>query len=194
MESNRKAFGTSLAFVILVVAVVAVSAATTMPHVSPSNGTQATTNSTTSAPVDNYPGPGSAETANPSLGLKLMLSVNSTTIPSQDAIGITASVLNTLPTENNLTASNNWAIDGLSSGPCDLGNSTNKLFFPVGVGVFRGNYGLNNISSAGSPLLVWALVECIVGGVSVGNQYYALGSITSYSLLPGSDNGTYAGY
>ncbi len=130
---------------------------------------------------------------NPS-GLVLTLSVNSTTILSQDAIGITASVLNSLPTANNLTASNGWAIDGLSSGPCDSGNSTNKLFFPVGLGVFRGTYGLNNLSSAGSPLFVWALVECPADFVFIGNQSYGLSSITSYSLLPGSDNGTYAGY
>ena len=143
-----------------------------------------------------YTGPGSATvtTNSSSLGLKLTLSVNSTMIPSQDAIHITTSVLNTLPTANNLTASNAWAIGGLSAGPCDLGNSTNKLFFPVGIGVFRGTYGLNNLSSAGKPLSVWALVECVSDGVSVGNQYYPLHSITSYSLLAGRDNGTYAGY
>ncbi len=142
-----------------------------------------------------YAGPGSAaETVNSSLGLKLMLSVNATTIPSQDAIGITASILNTLPTANNLTASNGWAVQGLSSGSCDSGNSTNKLFFPVGLGVFRGTFGLNNLSSAGMPLFVWAEIGCVVDSVSVGTQFYPLRSITSYSLLPGSDNGTYAGY
>ncbi len=41
---------------------------------------------------------------------------------------------------------------------------------------------------------MWALVECVSDGVSVGNQYYPLHSITSYSLLAGRDNGTYAGY
>ena len=143
-----------------------------------------------------YTGPGSAtETANSSsLGLKLTLSVNSTMIPSQDAIDITTSVLNTLPTANNLTASNAWAIGGLSAGPCDLGNSTNKLFFPVGIGVFRGTYGLNNLSSAGSRFRCGPLWNVSPMASSVGNQYYALHSITSYSLLPGSDNGTYAGY
>ncbi len=136
----------------------------------------------------------SAETANSSLGLKLTLSVNATTIPSQDAIDITASILNTLPTANNLTASSAWAIDGLSAGPCDLGDATNKLYYPVGVGVFTGTYGLNNISAAGKPLFVWATVECLVDLVFIGNQSYGLHNITSYSLLPGSDNGTYAGY
>jgi len=140
-------------------------------------------------------GPGSAtETANSSLGLELTLSVNSTMIPSEDAIGITTSVLNTLPTANNLTASNGWAIDGLSAGPCDLGNSVNKLFFPVGLVVFRGTYDLTNLSSAGNPFSPWELVECVSDGVSIGSQYYHLSSITSYSLLPRSDNGTYAGY
>jgi hypothetical protein len=142
-----------------------------------------------------YTRPGSAsETTNSSLGLKLTLSVNATTIPSQDSIGITASILNTLPTANNLTAASAWAVGGLSAGPCNSGNATNKLYYPVGIGVFKGTYGLNNISSAGSPLFVWAEISCIVQGVSVGAQYYALRSITSYSLLPGSDNGTYAGY
>ena len=72
--------------------------------------------------------------------------------------------------------------------------ATNKLFFPVGIGVFRGTYGLNNLSSCGEAAFVWALVECVSDGVSVGNQYYPLHSITSYSLLAGRDNGTYAGY
>jgi hypothetical protein len=154
--------------------------------------------STTSSSLDaetSTAGPGSAtETANSSLDLELTLSVNSTTIPGEDAISITTSVLNTLPTANNLTASNGWAIDGLSSGPCDLGNSTNKLYYPVGVGVFKGTYGLNNLSSAGSPLSVWGLVECVSYVVLIGSQSYPLNSITSYSLLPGSDSGTYAGY
>jgi hypothetical protein len=123
-----------------------------------------------------------------------MLTVNSTTIPSQDTIGITASVLNTRSTVNNLTASNGWAVNGLRSGPCDLGDSTNELFSPVGLGVFRGTYGLNNISSAGSPLFVWASIECPIDFVFIGNQTYGLRNVTGYSLLPGTDDGTYTGY
>jgi len=134
------------------------------------------------------------ETTNSTLGLELLLSVNSTTIPSEDAINISTQVLNTRPTANNLTASDDWAIQDLSSGPCDLGNSTNKLFSPVGLGVFRGTYALNNISSAGRPLFVWAAVSCPADFIFIGNQSYPLRSITSYSLLPKSDNGTYTGY
>jgi hypothetical protein len=134
------------------------------------------------------------ETTNSTLGLDLVLSVNSTTIPSEDEIGINASLLNTLPTMNNLTASDDWAVQDLSSGSCDSGNSTNKLFFPVGLGVFSGTYALNNISSAGRPLFVWAAVSCPADFIFIGNQPYPLRSITSYLLLPKSDKGTYTGY
>ena len=133
-------------------------------------------------------------TVNSTIGLQLQLSVNSTTIPSEDAIGVSVSILNTLSTKNNLTASNDWAIQGLSSGSCDLGNSTNKLFSPAGIAVFRGSYGANNLSTA-SPLPIWALIECPVdlafNGTSIIGQLH---NITSYSLLPMSASGNYAGY
>lgn len=157
----------------------------------------ATVNSTSSSSVTLSSSSGlnqTLETTNSTLGLKLLLSVNSTAIPSEDAINISTQVLNTRPTANNLTASDDWAIQDLSSGPCDLGSSTNKLFSPVGLGVFRGTYALNNISSAGRPLFVWAAVSCPADFIFIGNESYPLRSITSYSLLPKSDNGTYAGY
>jgi hypothetical protein len=170
-------------FAVLVVAVVVISGSTAMLYAQQSKG--ATSLAVTYASS-------STETASFSLGLKLTLSVNSTAIPSQDAIDITASVVNTLPTANNLTASDAWAVDGLRSGPCDP--QGNELFSPVGVGVFRGTYGLNNLTSAGTPLFVWALISCPAAYAFNGNQSYPLSSITSYSLTPGSDNGTYAGY
>jgi hypothetical protein len=136
----------------------------------------------------------STEVTNASLGLRLSLSVNATVIPSEEEIGINASLVNTRTTPNNLTASDGWALEGLTSGGCNYGNATNKLFSPVGLDVFRGTYGMNNISSAGQPIDWWALVECPADGVSVGTQYLPLENITSYSLLPGNDSGTYAGY
>ena len=141
------------------------------------------------------------ETTNSSLGLKLILSVNSTSIPSQDAISMTASIRNTFPSMINLSAANDWAIQGLSSGPCDIGNSNNRLFTPVGFAVFKGSYGLNNITSAGSALPVWAMVECMVDLAFNGTKVLgALSNITSYSLLPqgannpGNDSGSYVAY
>lgn len=142
-----------------------------------------------------------AETSNSTLGLELLLSANSTVVPSQDAISMTATIFNTLPTPNNLTAANDWAIQGLSSGPCDLGNGTNKLFSPVGFAVYSGSYGLNNISSAGRPLPVWAAISCPVDMAFNGTKIIGdLANITSYSFFPqgannpGNDSGSYAGY
>ncbi|HYC12133.1 MAG TPA: hypothetical protein VEC02_05675 [Nitrososphaerales archaeon] len=198
MKLSRSALGTPIVFAVVTVAVVALSAATVMLYPQSSNGAPSSTLNTSSSSQSagtTYIGPGSsAESTNSSLGLRLTLSVNSTRILSQDVIIITASVQNTLPTANNLAASDNWAVGGLRSGPCDPGNSTNKLFSPVGLGVFKGTYGLNNLSKAGSPLSVWAMVECLADLVFIDNQSYGLSSITGYSLLPGSDNGTYAAY
>jgi hypothetical protein len=136
----------------------------------------------------------STEVTNASLGLRLSLSVNATVIPSEDVIEINASVVNTRTTASNFTASDDWAAPGLTEGACNYGNATNKLFDPIGLDVFRGDYGMDNLSSAGQPIDWWPLVECPADGVSVGTQYLPLENITSYSLLPGNDSGTYAGY
>ena len=196
MENRQKGFGSRLQVRLVVAVVVLVLGAAiyvASPHAQVGTPTVTT---------DSYPNSistsatSSTSTGNSSstLGLELLLSVNSTAIPSEDAINISTEVLNTRPTANNLTASDDWAIQNLSSGSCDLGNSTNKMFSPVGLGVFKGTYALNNISSAGRPLSVWAVVSCPADFISIGNQSYPLRSITSYSLLPRSDKGTYTGY
>ena len=96
-------------------------------------------------------------------------------------------------TANNLPAESHWPIS-VSSGPCDLGNSSNHLQDPVGIAIFRGNYGLGNISSA-SSLPVWGVVECPVDFASNGTAIIGdWTNITGYSLLPGMDNGTESGY
>ena len=125
------------------------------------------------------------ETANSSLGLEFILSVNSTEVPSEDAINMSASILNLLPTEYNLSAANDWAVRGLSAGSCNLDAT------PIGFGVFRGFYDVNNVSSAGRPLFMWAMVSC---------RASRAWNVTSYSFLPGgpngagNDRGSYAGY
>ncbi len=120
-------------------------------------------------------------TTNSTLGLELLLSVNSTTIPSEDAIGIAASVLNLRATANNLTASDDWPVQGLTSGPCPSGGPST---FPAGIAVFRGYYGMNNLSSA-KPLEIWPLITC---------PYEAQLNVTSYSFLPKDDIVNYSGY
>jgi hypothetical protein len=137
--------------------------------------------------------PASVSTINSTLGLDLILSVNSTVIPSEEAINITVQLDNALMTMNNLTAEADWPISA-SSGPCDPRNDSAHLEDPIGIAIFSGDYGLNNIS-ARSPLLVWAEIECpadfafnTTGIVGIWTE------ITNYSLLPGFDNGTQAGH
>lgn len=118
------------------------------------------------------------ETSNSTLGLELLLSVNSTTIPSEDAISIASSVINSRSTTNNLTASNDWPVQGLTSGPCP------SPAFPAGIAVFRGYYGMNNLSS-GRSLNILPIVGCPAS--------QAL-NVTSYSFLPKEDLANYSGY
>ena len=59
--------------------------------------------------------------------------------------------------------------------------------------VFRGNYGLNNVSAA-SPLGIWALIECPASMAFIDGQGFILHNITSYSFLPAKENGNYSGY
>jgi hypothetical protein len=126
--------------------------------------------------------------------LELILSVNSTAIPSENTIDVSVQLESTLMTESNLTASANWPVPA-SAGPCDTWNSSNKLFSPVGIAIFKGNYGLNNVTSA-SPIRIWAAIECIVD-LAVNARGTIVGvwtEITSYSLLPGLDNGSQSGW
>lgn len=120
------------------------------------------------------------ETSNSTLGLELLLSVNSTEIPSEDAINISTWVLNTRPTANNLTAANDWPIHGLTSGLCG------QEWYPAGMAVFRGNYVLGNLSD-GRPLSLWPLTGCVVELPLVIN-------VTSFSFLPKDDIANYSGY
>lgn len=115
--------------------------------------------------------------ANFRLGLKLVVSVNSTEIPSQDTININAFVLNTRATVNNATAVNDWAMKGLSPGPC-VGEDGNLA--PIGFAFFRGYYDLSNISAADTPLQVWGYSTC--PSIIYSER------VNSYSFPPANNN------
>jgi hypothetical protein len=116
------------------------------------------------------------ETSNSALGLEVLLSVNSTTIPSEDAISVAASVVNARSTANNLTASSDWPIAGLSSGPCA------PEWYPAGITVLRGYYEVQNLSD-GRPIFVWPIISCPAEGSL---------DVTSYSFLPKSDRANFS--
>jgi hypothetical protein len=81
-------------------------------------------------------------------GLKLSLSLDSTTYkPGQDVL-ITIDEYNTLKIENNVPQSEEWAFDFLTLGGC----GTMGSFF--GIAVFQGSLTYDDISK-GVPLLFW---------------------------------------
>jgi hypothetical protein len=157
------------------------SSSTNSIATSRTTGNSTTTSSSSSVTLSSNGLNQTIEASNSTLGLELVLSVNSTTIPSEDAISIAASVLNSRPTANNLTASTDWPVQGLTSGPCPSGGPST---FPAGIAVFRGYYGMNNLSSA-KPLEIWPLITC---------PAEAQLNVTSYSFLPKDDVANYSGY
>jgi hypothetical protein len=160
------------------------STSSTKPSSSSSLSTGATSGNSTSASASRVSSSGSpsytVETSNSTLGLELLLSVNSTVIPSEDAITLSTQVMNAQLTTDNVTAANDWPVQGLSSWPC-FGD-----WYPVGVAVLRGNYQMGNLSN-GRPLSVWnTLIECPAERQPA--------SVTSYSFLPNNDVVNYSGY
>jgi hypothetical protein len=126
------------------------------------------------------------------LSLNFSLSVNATAVPGNEAINIVLTATNTKETENELNASNSWAIKSLST-PCDYGKNYSSST-PVGIAFFKGDYGLNNISSA-TAISVWGASECLAD--FAGNATSVLGPwlmISNYSISPESDNGVVSGF
>src|SRR5712692_9846967 len=102
------------------------------------------------SPINSYPPPSyyfdSGSTTVKSVhGLALSLLLNSTRIRPGQGISITVQEKNTLSTLNNVSASTDWPLRGLSVGPCGPLNS------PVGVAIIQGYYTLSSVS-AGRPL------------------------------------------
>ena len=121
----------------------------------------------------------STQTVNQTSGVKLQVSLNSTSIvdnPSQNTsstILVTLSEYNILPHENNLTAANGWPLAHLSVGGCDFHE-------PFGIAVYKGYYSLQNVSSASSIDVFERILGCPFPSLSA----------KSYSFLPNSNIAT----
>jgi hypothetical protein len=92
--------------------------------------------------------PPTAQSSNESLGLQLVLSLNTTMLEVGQTLNVSALILNTLPNENNVSGGNNWALLTLpitTSFPCPT-----FLYYQV----FQGFYLQANLSTAGMPLQV----------------------------------------
>ncbi len=81
-------------------------------------------------------------------GLSLALSLNSTVVHPGQGVSVTVDEMNTLSEANNVSASSNWPLKGLSIGPCG------PLNLPIGIAVFQGYYAAANISTA-QPLQLY---------------------------------------
>ncbi len=103
-------------------------------------------------------------------GLRLLLGLSPSVLPQGDGVSISVSLINALPTRNNLTVSGGGT--RLNLGPCSQ--------LPLGVGVFRGNYDAANLS-AGTPL-----------GLYYPGMYScpAMFGVAYWSFAPLSDNVT----
>ncbi len=101
--------------------------------------------------------PNQVSYVNSTTGLMLQLSLNATDIDQitpNDWTAILAfiSEYNTRGETNNVTAENDWQMQGLSLGQCQNG--------PIGIGIFPGFYSLNNISKAGKALSLFPPIFC----------------------------------
>jgi len=86
--------------------------------------------------------------SNSALGIRLDLSVNSTSLKSGDKIAITISERNLRLVPNEVQAASDWKIRGLSLGPCGTVN------LPIGFAILKGNYTKDNVST-GNPLQLY---------------------------------------
>jgi len=124
-----------------------------------------------------------------SAGLELSLSVNSTQLKPNGTISLNVTEFNSLPLALNISSSAHWPLNGLWW-ECGL------YYFPDGITLFRGYYGLNNLSTA-SALDFWGDILCPVEWVGNGTSPGIVGvlqNVTSYSFMPNSYNASYSGY
>lgn len=70
--------------------------------------------------------------------LELLLSINSTIIRPNQTLGIDIVLNNTSPNVLVKDSQNDWPMEGLSMGPCELD--------PIGIGVYKGNYSPENVT------------------------------------------------
>jgi hypothetical protein len=111
----------------------------------------------------------------PNNGLRLILTLNSSSISAGGGIAATVDEVNTMTSPNNVSASESWPIGELALGPCG------SLNYPVGLAVFRGNYDTTNASS-GKALQLYrpGLSSCPM----------ILAGIGSFVFQASSDNAT----
>jgi len=91
--------------------------------------------------------------SNSASGLRLVLSINSTTLATGQRLMVDVSEVNTLATPNDIASAQEWGIPGLRISACYAST------YPFGIAVFQGRYSSANVSEA-KPLQIFPLVPC----------------------------------
>jgi hypothetical protein len=79
-------------------------------------------------------------TTNSTLGLELFASMSSEYIESGQTFAVNITEYNIRNSSNTVLADSNYLLGGLSASPCNVAG------FPFGMDLYKGNYGMNNIS------------------------------------------------
>jgi hypothetical protein len=127
--------------------------------------------------VEPWQQPAPTALANSSNNLQLQVYLNSSSLASGSAVGVTVGDYNTLASANNVTAANDWlvALNYLDGAPCGDGLSV------VGFAVAGGHYTPSNVTAANFLDLVnpKATFNCPV--------YLGYGSPTGFLFVPMSE-------
>lgn len=133
---------------------------------------ESTTSSSPSSTVSTFTNLVSSATtyavSNPTLGIRLVMSLNTSAIDSGGAINYTAAVYNTRQSVNNVSSASNWAVGDLIS------TATGPTDSPIAFAVVQGHYVASNITSA--PSIDYGICCTTV-----------MGGITTYSFKADSD-------
>ena len=98
--------------------------------------------------------------SNQNLGIRLVVSLNASTIHVGDAVNYTASVYNTRSSVNNVSSASNWAMPGLIMTACGPTDS------PIAYAIVPGYYVPGNISKA--PSVNYGMMcTTVMGGVMI---------------------------
>jgi hypothetical protein len=120
-----------------------------------------------------------ASDSNPALGIRLDLSVNSTSLKPGDKITITMSEQNLRSFLNEVRAASDWKLQSLSLGPCGTVNR------PIGFAIFKGNYTKDDIS-AGHPLQLYRSEIYFCPMILSGIRSYVFDPLSNLANVVGS--------
>lgn len=125
--------------------------------------------------------PASAHVNSPD-GLRLTLSLDSSTVMSGQPVTVEVSETNTLSSQLNISSSSRWPTVGLRTGSCYAS------VYPFGFALFSGRYTQANLSGA-APLQVFPAVPCPLFMRLVTGYLFEAGG-GSAVILPGTGPAT----